>query len=374
MSDFFEIDFLDIKSSKSGDAIAIRYQIDDVSRIHVTDGGFQDTGDSVVTHINKYYGAPTYIDSVIVSHPDGDHTGGLKKVLEEYEVGELWMLRPWLYADELIVRFSRFTSVANLSARLKEIYPNIAALEKLANERGVPIREPFQGATIGHFKVMAPTKARYLDLVVESEKTPQVTTEAQLSTASSTGRFLEKVARKVITLIRAAWGEEMFAEEETSPENNMSVVQYASLFGVKVLLTADAGRDALTEAADYAPFVGLTLPGVDRIQVPHHGSRHNVSTELLDRWLGPRLISQPKNGEGTITAIVSAAKKDDDHPRKAVIRAFIHRGAKVFTTEGASLRTGYNAPTREGWSSAEAVTYPEDQESEGDFSAEHAQM
>lgn len=151
MADFFEIDFLDVESKKSGDAIPIRYQIGGQTRIHVTDGGFQDTGDAVVEHINKYYGAPTRLDAVIVSHPDGDHAGGLRKLFDEYEIGEIWMLRPWLYADELIDRFSRFTSVDNLIKRLKELYPNLVALEELAQQHNVPIYEPFQGAEIGDF-------------------------------------------------------------------------------------------------------------------------------------------------------------------------------------------------------------------------------
>lgn len=108
MNDFFEIDFLDVESKKSGDAIPLRYSVGGVSRIHVTDGGFQSTGDSIITHVNKYYGNPNYIDAVIVSHPDGDHAGGLRKLFDEYNIGELWMLRPWLYAEELIDRFGNY--------------------------------------------------------------------------------------------------------------------------------------------------------------------------------------------------------------------------------------------------------------------------
>lgn len=89
MADFFEIDFLDVESSKSGDAIPLRYQPNGVSRIHVVDGGYQATGEKLVSHIKTYYGDPYFIDSVVVSHPDGDHVGGLRKVLEEFEVGEL---------------------------------------------------------------------------------------------------------------------------------------------------------------------------------------------------------------------------------------------------------------------------------------------
>lgn len=358
MTDFFEIDFLDVEAKKSGDAITIRYSLNGETRIHVTDGGFQDTGDTIIEHINKYYDAPSYIDAVVVTHPDGDHTGGLRKLFDEYEVGELWMLRPWLYADELIDRFSRFTSVDNLIKRLKELYPNLAALEELAEEHGVPIREPFQGAHIGDFIVLAPTKNRYLELIVESDKTPESTKSELLSFKRMVGQVVEKV----VAFVRAAWGEETFPEEDTSAENNMSVIQYANLCGKKILLTGDAGRVALEEAAEYAPYVGLDLPGIDYIQVPHHGSRHNVSTEILDQWLGQRLSSQPEGDDSRFTAIVSAAKADEDHPRKAVIRAFIHRGGKVITTEGRSIRIGHNAPEREGWVPAEAVPYPEEEE------------
>lgn len=101
MADFFEIDFLDVESDKSGDAIAIRYEIGGRTLIHVVDGGFQDTGESLAAHIRKFYGAPRRIDHVVATHPDGDHAGGLRTILEEFEVGALWMLRPWLYAGEI---------------------------------------------------------------------------------------------------------------------------------------------------------------------------------------------------------------------------------------------------------------------------------
>ena len=162
--------------------------------------------------------------------------------------------------------------------------------------------------------------------------------------------------------IEAAWGEETFSSEETSHENEMSVIQYANLCEKRILLTADAGRGALTEAADYAPSAGLTLPGIDRFQVPHHGSRRNVSTEILDRWLGEKLPEQPQEGDEKFTAIISASKEDEDHPRKAVVRACMHRGAKVISTEGKNVRTHHKAPKRTGWTTAQGLPYPEEQE------------
>ncbi|WP_130231223.1 MULTISPECIES: hypothetical protein [unclassified Bradyrhizobium] len=72
----------------------------------------------------------------------------------------------------------------------------------------------------------------------------------------------------------------------------MSVVQYANLNECKILLTGDTGRSGLQEVIDCAPLAGLMLPGIDRFQVPHHGGRHNVTTELLDAILGQRKAAQ----------------------------------------------------------------------------------
>jgi beta-lactamase superfamily II metal-dependent hydrolase len=126
------------------------------------------------------------------------------------------------------------------------------------------------------------------------------------------------------------------------------------------LLTGDAGRSALTEAADFAPSIGLILPGIQRFQIPHHGSRRNVSSELLDRWLGP--ISATQAEDTTFTAICSSALKDEHHPRNSVVRAFIHRGAKVIATEGKTICTGAGDRPDRGWVAVTPLSYPEDQE------------
>lgn len=142
----------------------------------------------------------------------------------------------------------------------------------------------------------------------------------------------------------------------------MSVVQYANLSGHRILLTGDAGRDALQEAIDYAPLAGLLLPGLDRIQVPHHGSRRNVSTEILDQLLGERLPQAPAEGSTTFSAIISSAKADTHHPRKSVIRAFIHRGGRVVTTENGNINIRKNLAMRAGWGAVAPQPYPTEQE------------
>ena len=363
MSDYFEIDFLEVHTKKSGDAVGVRYESGGEIFIHVVDGGYAATGDKLVQHINEYYGSPSYIDHVVVTHPDQDHAEGLQAVLEHFTVGTLWMLLPWNYVDILIDRFDRYTSADNLKKKLREAYPYLAELEKIANRKGILIREPLQGARVGAFTVLAPSRARYLDLVVTSAKTPQQT--AQDSLLTKAGNMLVEAAKAAKSFIRAAWGVEVFPDTGTSNENEMSVIQFARLCGNAIVLTADAGRDGLAEAADYAPRVGLVLPGgVNRFQIPHHGGRHNVSTEILDRWFGESLSRPPAEGSETFTAIVSAAQDDEDHPRKVVVRAFRHRGARIVSTDDGrgTKQTSHNAPNREGWEPATPLAYPDEME------------
>jgi hypothetical protein len=98
----------------------------------------------------------------------------------------------------------------------------------------------------------------------------------------------------------------------------MSAVRYAFLCNKRIVLSADEGVGSFSQAAAYAPYVGLMLPGIDRFQCPNHGSRRNVSTEMLDQRLGPRLRSQPVPGQESYTAIIGSAKADADHSQKAV--------------------------------------------------------
>ncbi|WP_377154971.1 hypothetical protein ACFJIX_22775 [Roseateles sp. UC29_93] len=91
-------------------------------------------------------------------------------------------------------------------------------------------------------------------------------------------------------------------------------------------MTADVGPVGLSEAAAYAAALGLPQPSF--VQMPHHGSRHNVTPSVLDAWLGPRV---PK---GTVvgTAFCSIGANKPDYPRGQVKNAFIRRGFKVFST------------------------------------------
>jgi hypothetical protein len=210
--------------------------------------------------------------------------------------------------------------------------------------------EPFFGAQIGPFTVLSPTLPYYQSLLPHFRCTPAPATQAPTQ-APTLRDYLTEI------LGRAAedWGIETLREGgQTSAENDSSVVMYAEAAGSGLLLTGDAGIAALSNALDWAPVIGVDLSKLGTIQIPHHGSRNNVSPSLLDRLIGPRIFLGGSRG---ISAIASASAKSETHPRRLVTNAFRRRGCKVFQTKGNTHCNQLNMPTRPGWFAAVEVPF-----------------
>lgn len=323
----FEVDFLPVGDS-NGDAITIRYG-DDISGylLHVVDGGLIKTSETIIEHIEKYYPG-FFIDHMVLSHADNDHACGLVEVLKHFTVHNLWMNRPWLYATEAFEHFHGNYSVQGLVDSIKEKHPYLVELEQLAMKKGTKIHEVFQGDQIGRFTVLAPSKKRYIELLPDLDKTPNsYRSEDAAGQRNGILTLLAEVAKKWMD---ECWNVETLSsnpQPPTSASNEGCVVQYGELEpGKTVLLTADVGPVGLHEAADYALQLGLSRPHF--IQVPHHGSRHNVTPSVLNRWLGFPLEAGDRVG----IAFCSVGAKQSDYPRGQVKNAFMRRGYSVYST------------------------------------------
>jgi beta-lactamase superfamily II metal-dependent hydrolase len=358
----YEIDFLPVgNGDSSGDAIAARWGTPGNYKVLVYDGGTAESGEALVKHVREHYETER-VDYVVSSHPDNDHASGLSVVLDELEVGELWMHRPWEYSSIIRDYFhdGRLTD-ESLAERLKTKMRAAHALEELAIEKGIPIYEPFQGSTIGPFTVLSPESEWYIhELIPAFEKSPKQKVEKSM--ANDMLGILAEAIRKAGAWIAETWGVELLREGvETSAENESSVILFADFDGRGVLLTGDAGIQALNRAADYAALYGVDLPSrLKFVQVPHHGSRHNVSTSVLNRIVGPRRLTN--DGEFSKTAFVSAGKESTTHPRKMVTNAFHRRGARPYATKGVPIHHFHDMSTR-GWGAATIVGFSNQVES-----------
>lgn len=349
----YEVDFLPVgNGDKSGDAIVLRYGEPENYKVMVVDGGTKESGQKLVDHIKTHYGT-THVDYLVNTHPDADHASGLEVVLEQLTVGEVWVHRPWEYAEEIRHWFKdgRITD-ESLANRLKDLLSHAYRLEELADEKGVPVYEPYAGAKIGDFYVLSPGQDWYLDLVPQFNKTPEA---RSISMAEAMKSFGLQALEKVAAWADEYWHIETLSEDgETSCENESSVILYGNLDGRGVLLTGDAGIQALEKAVDYASGLGFDLVTSQFIQVPHHGSRNNVSPSILDRFVGAKVA---QGTASTKIAFVSASKDSEVHPRKVVTNAFLRRGANVHQTKGESKRHSHNMPNREGWIASTPIPF-----------------
>ena len=348
MTDFIEIDFIEAGERGSGDAITMRHRREGSDTIYVIDGGYTDDGQKIVDHISKYYEGNSSIDHLVLTHSDNDHASGLVTVIEKMRVGCMWMNRPWMHVDQLMPMFEYYQNRDRLIARLRRDFPKVEELENLAFDRNISIQDAFCGDIIGEFTVLSPHKNTYCELIVESDKTP-VPADKRMSQLAKSISYAE-------------WGKENLKgdTEGTSSENETSIVQFAEVCGKTILLTGDAGVRALTEAHQAACAMRKPIGSLDWFQAPHHGSRRNVSTDVLNTWLGQILPEALTPQAGTL-AIISANQNDTEHPKKAVVRAMFHRGRSVYQTSGILWIRSNNAPWR-NWGQAIPLKYPHDQE------------
>ncbi len=356
----FEIEFLAVgEASRAGDCILIRYGQPQAPRVMVIDGGTQDSGDALVRLLQGLTGeAVPVVHELLVSHPDADHASGALAILEATAVEQVHVHVPWAHAEEVqrLAGDGRRTA-QGIADRLREDCPFVAAIVAEAHRRRIPIFEPFQGSFVGPFTVLSPPRAAYPRLLLEMLEMLEIEPAAALQ--ASLAEALTKAMGGLLTMaagVDEVWRWETLRDGgSTSARNEMSTVLYGDFGGDgRVLLTADAGLRGLGAAADYAEAYGLPLRDFSLVQVPHHGSRRNVGPSILDRLVGPRL---PEATPAQFTAVVSAPKDGEKHPRKVVVNAFRRRGAEVVATRGANILYSSGFPSRPGYGPAAPLPF-----------------
>ena len=345
MSNSLEVDFLAVgNGEKSGDAIAMRWgDFSDANKqfVVVIDGGTKESGEKLVELIKNTYNT-SHVGLLICTHPDGDHASGLRVVLEKLSVSKIWMHQPWNHSDHIRHMFQDGRITANsLSDRLKEAFNFAHEIQEIAEKQDITIEEPFAGKKISgggaEFTILGPSRDYYRSLIPDFDKSP--VTKAATSILGTVKEAVKWVAE---TLHIETLGE----DGETSAVNNSSLITHLAFDTKQVLFTGDAGIPAMKKALDYADAIGVAVNDLSLFQVPHHGSKRNVSPSILNRIKA-------------VSAYISAAEKAEKHPAKKVVNACIRRGMGVYSTEGKNILHRQNAPIRAGYSAIEPLAFSE---------------
>lgn len=346
----YEIDFLPVgDESKGGDAIALRY-----GNLHgrrneqtviIIDGGYQDDGEALVEHVDRYYDTD-HVDFVVSTHPDRDHITGLSAVLTELSVGTLLMHVPEHHNPFFGHRSSFEDKAASVGDTFAKSLVQAEGLYDLAQRQRVRVIEPFAGMhTNDGFRILGPTKHYYETLLDEMRG------RDTLAGSLSAKELIHKAARGPVGTSAEGLYTEILSEHSlVSASNNSSVISMLEVDGKRMLFTGDAGEEALRPVVDRLIQEGIAPGGLNLVQVPHHGSRKNVTPSLLDDLLGD--ITPFTRGK----AYASVPKKNPEcrHPAKQTTNAFHRRGYPVVTTAGSTKRFHRNAPDR-GWGKSAAL-------------------
>jgi hypothetical protein len=212
-------------------------------------------------------------------------------------------------------------------------------LVKLAEDQNAKVIEPFQG--VGGFGksllIAGPTVPFYEEVLREQTKT----SKTKPSLAARFGAPILSGIRKMI---------EKFPVERDfddaggdNPRNNSSAIISLMLDGEHMLLPGDAGVPAITAAMDYLDAQERTANRPKLLLLPHHGSRHNLDLQTIQRILGDRTDDE----RGTA---VSSVGKTSKNPSPRVANAAGRRGYPVLRTAGMNLRCkSPDVPKRKGW-------------------------
>lgn len=371
----YQIDFLTVgdpgedgKCCKSGDAIALRYGNLCGPRgeqtVMIVDGGFTSAGEALVKHVKEHYGTDV-VDFVVSSHPHDDHIQGLFPVVESLKVCTLLMHKPWDHAHG-VLEFTNDdrTTLTGTRRRLRESFAAARNLNALATRKGVNVLEPFQGAhTEGNVVLFLGPSVDFYRKCIAADLAGLPMEGAPRSLAS----LLIGAAQAVVRAAQETWDSERLTEpasDAVEPLNHTSTIIHLN-FGDKILLTGDAGVQALTLAADYADSRSIDLRTCTRIQVPHHGSKRNVGPSILNRIVGP---IRPAGDAGSKAGMLSCAKDGEPkHPSTRVTNAFFRRGAPCSGTRGRHiLWSSQDAPARPGWSIVPCIPFRDQYNEEED--------
>lgn len=346
----FEIDMLNVGNA---DAIIIRYfnEVDEEFVVLIDAGKTIEHGKKIEHHI-KTQTTKKAIDLAINTHPDRDHIGGFFYLLDtDIEINEFWIHDPSLHKIrkdlsetiktndiEKALKNELLNNTNDLVKSLSYVYESLQesnSILKIIDKKKIPRLEPFDKRAHSQIpiQVLGPSATYY-------EKKLDRYRDINLLYEEQTNLLLEKSqeagplsAAEVLLTYR----EYIDQKNDRSNENNSSVILCFKPDNDIYLFTADAGPEALIEIKSRYKLSNLYF-----LQIPHHGSRYNITSELLD-YFDPDI------------AYISC-KQTSHYPSPQIVNILKENGCIVFATGiNGSLRHSNGLGTRNGYSVSKGI-------------------
>lgn len=313
----YEVHYLNVSDA---DAIIIRYEDSQNKYIVLVDAGNVSDSDKIKKYIWNHWRTYT-IDLAICTHPDSDHKGGFWGLLNDKNVtiNEFWLNTPEDVIDE--VEYNRLYPRRNRLSHCRECYAHptddgLPNLVDLAISYKCLVYDAYSGKkhSLIPISVVGPTKKFYHPLAIEILKNNKKKKDEDNSLYEDVGLFSSFQAKSSIDN----------EPDDCSPTNAGSIILlFEPIAGHRFLLFGDANRAAIADAISN----NMNLTGC-KIKVPHHGSKHNLTSALIDE-LAPNC------------AIISA-KGTQKHPSRGIVHC-LSKHCNVYSTHksGNLIHTSY---------------------------------
>ena len=317
----YEVHYLSVSDA---DAIIIRYENSGDQYVVLIDAGNVSDSDKIKNYIWNHWKTYT-IDLAICTHPDSDHKGGFFGLLNDRDViiNEFWLNTPEdvIKEDE----YNRLYPKRNRLSHCRECYDHPTDTDSLnlidlAVSNKCNVYGAYCGKIHSHIpiSVVGPSLDFYHPLAIEILKNNKRRKDEDNTIYNDIGYFSSFQAKSSID----------DEPDDCSPTNAGSIILlFEPITSCKFLLLGDANRAAITDAISN----NTNLSG-SRIKVPHHGSKHNLTSVLIDK-LAP------------CCAIISA-KGSRKHPSRGIVHCLSNH-CNVYSTHksGTLIHTSYPITT-----------------------------
>ena len=321
----YEFTIIDVKDA---DALIINYKSNENDRwwTAVVDAGNIGDSPKIKQQIKHIEEGHYFIDYAFCTHPDKDHKGGFFELLTDQSViiSNFCLLRPDLAVRNDVRRL--IYNQQQLLASAKAVYNHptdskrnlIDEISWYSHWYDLGLNKDVVGMPI---KLIGPHNDYFTSAVFEMiNGFSELKDEFPYELYAPDELPSEDDARSV-----------MDEKKEASATNKSSMILLFHPQGRNFLLAGDACAASIHQAIDDFPeLVGSTL------KVPHHGSKHNLTTEVIE-------LLKPSQS-------VISCKGTRKHPNRAVVH-FLSKYGDVFSTSKSGTLT-YYYPSRGGGAEA----------------------